>query len=383
MTKAVVRSSNSPTPTGPRTGSSFACRTTAFDTKKADGTPSTDVFAQGAGHVAPSRMLDPGLVYDAGPRDWLGYLEGLGIRTGSGVPAVAARDLNYPSIAIGELFGTATITRRVTAVTPGVYHAKVELPGMKVKVSPPTLQFKQPGETKEFTITADMRDSESGVTVAGSLTWTGAGHTVRSPIVATPLSAVAPAQVRGTGASGSVSFDVTPAAKKFPVAAYGMASGALTAGSVNETDIWGKDLPVEVPAGTKAVQFTARPDNPDARLSMLVSRFRGGVWDIEYISDIQTDDATVTVANPEPGTYHMVVLTLEDLPGTTETPFTVQANVVGAGKGIGELALTPKNPKVTPGTPVTLTATWSGLSGARHTGYVEYSNGTGTVVSVN
>ncbi|WP_067171504.1 S8 family serine peptidase [Microtetraspora niveoalba] len=360
-----------------------AMMTTAFDTKKADGTPSTDVFAQGAGQVDATRMLDPGLVYDAGPQDWLGYLEGLGVRTGSGVAPVAARDLNYPSIAIGELFGTATITRRVTAVTPGVYHAKAELPGMKVKVSPPTLHFKQPGETKEFTITADMRDTESGVTVTGSLTWTGAGRTVRSPIVATPLAAVAPAQVQGSGASGSVSFDVTPATKKFPIEVYGMASAAPTAGSVSQNDIWGTDIPVEVPAGTKAVQFTARPENPDARLTMLVSRFRGGAWDIEYISEIQTADATISVATPEPGTYHMVVLTLEDLPGTTATPFTVQANVVGGGKGKGGLTLTPKKPKVTPGQPVTLTATWSGLSGARHTGFVEYPNGTGTVVSVN
>ena len=38
----------------------------------------------GAGEVQPSKMLDPGLIYDSGDADWLGYLEGSGVNTGTG-----------------------------------------------------------------------------------------------------------------------------------------------------------------------------------------------------------------------------------------------------------------------------------------------------------
>ena len=38
---------------------------------------------------------------------------------------------------------------------------------------------------------------------------------------------------------------------------------------------------------------------------------------------------------------------------------------------------------MTPGVPLTLTATWSGVPEGLHTGYIEYPNGAGTVVSIN
>ncbi len=60
--------------------------TTAHDTVTADGHKSKDAFAQGAGQVTPRRLNDPGLVFPAGIEDWLGWLEGQGIDTGSGVP---------------------------------------------------------------------------------------------------------------------------------------------------------------------------------------------------------------------------------------------------------------------------------------------------------
>ena len=46
--------------------------------KKANGKLSRDYLAQGAGDVRPDRMFSPGLIFDAGERDWLGFLEGAG-----------------------------------------------------------------------------------------------------------------------------------------------------------------------------------------------------------------------------------------------------------------------------------------------------------------
>ena len=46
--------------------------------------------------------------------------------------------------------------------------------------------------------------------------------------------------------------------------------------------------------------------------------------------------------------YTLIVLSLEH-PGATEMPFTVQANLVNGEGGVGDLMVSPNNPKVTPG----------------------------------
>ncbi|MFI0796835.1 S8 family serine peptidase [Micromonospora rubida] len=362
-----------------------AMMTTTYNTKTATGKRSRDGFAQGAGHVDPARMLNPGLVYDASEQDWLGYLEGLGVRTGSGVSPIQGSDLNYPSIGVGKLFGTRTVTRKVTAVTPGVYHAAVDLPGLKVKVSPSTLRFKKAGETREFTVTMQLKTAPAGVPAVGSLTWTGGGTTVRSPILVTPQSVLAPTEVRGTGPAGSASFEVTPAIKKFPIKAYRTVAGPRVPSTVSPEDMWGSQFALTLAGGTKAVEFTARPDNPQAQLVMAVLRETDGAQYLEYISGFPSADERVAIPAPARGVYTIIVLTFENLPGTTETPFTLQANLVtGSGiGGVGKLAVSPKNPKATPGAPLTVTAKWSGVPAGRHTGYIEYPNGVGTVISVN
>ncbi|MEU6738538.1 S8 family serine peptidase [Streptosporangium sandarakinum] len=354
-----------------------AMMTTAYDTK----TP--DVFAQGAGHVDPARMLTPGLVYDAGAEEWYGYLEGKGVSTGTGVKPLAGTDVNYPTISVGDLFGSRTVTRRVTAVTPGVYHSAIELPGFKTKVKPSTLVFKKAGETKEFTVTMEMLPSTPTDTVIGRLTWTGAGTTVRSSIVATPLSARAPAEVKGTGTDGSVNFEVTPGVKKFSVTPYGLVSADEVPGTVNESEVWGRDIPVTIPENAKAVSFKLRAANPEAQVGGLLFYEENGTREFEsWVFDLDGDSRAV-LPNPRPGRHTLVVLTLGDLPGTTSTDFLTQVNLVTADHARGTLTLTPNKPKATVGTPIPLTASWTKATQRTNTGYVEYPNGSGTVVTIN
>ncbi len=130
-----------------------ALMTTASDLVNDSGAKVTDPFAQGAGRVAPQRMLSPGLVYPAADRDWLGYLEGLGHDTGTGVKAIDPSDYNSPSIAIGRLVGPQTVTRKVTAVAPGRYRVSAHVPGVDVTVSPAALDFDRAGQTKKFEVT--------------------------------------------------------------------------------------------------------------------------------------------------------------------------------------------------------------------------------------
>ena len=76
-----------------------ALMTTATNLKDAAGKDVTDPYAQGAGAVQPAKMFDPALVFDATDDDWLAYLEGLGVDTGTGAEAIDPSDYNNPSIA--------------------------------------------------------------------------------------------------------------------------------------------------------------------------------------------------------------------------------------------------------------------------------------------
>ena len=113
-------------------------------------------FAYGAGHVVPNSAVDPGLVYDAGFIDWLGFLCGTGQLNASYCPIIGfdPSDLNYPSIAIGELAGEQTVYRTVTNVGPaGTYNVSVDAPaGVDVAVSPASLTL-TPGQSATYAVT--------------------------------------------------------------------------------------------------------------------------------------------------------------------------------------------------------------------------------------
>jgi hypothetical protein len=108
-----------------------------------DSGPPGNPFGYGAGEVQPKLGMDPGLVYDSSYTDWAKFVCGSGqvpstheLCAGG---AIDPSDLNYPTIAIGDLAGKQTVTRTVTnaGTLPEVYFPKVEgLTGLKVTVSP-------------------------------------------------------------------------------------------------------------------------------------------------------------------------------------------------------------------------------------------------------
>ncbi|QNP73421.1 S8 family serine peptidase [Streptomyces roseirectus] len=365
-----------------------AMMTTARPTLTAEGKTSEDVFAQGAGEVSAWGMLRPGLVYDSSERDWLSYLEGLGIDTGSGAKPIDASDLNSASIAIGDLLGSQTVTRTATAVTPGVYRAAVDLPGVRTTVTPSTLRFTRPGERKTFTVKFDVTTAPVGVAETGSLTWTSGRTSVRSPIVVTPQALRAPARVSGTGASGQVAYKVTSAASAFTATPSGPVSAAPESGTLTGADEY--DYLPAVAAGTKAAEITVR-FGATSGAAGVTGIVYGRVVDGELVdSQVALADArgvaNAVLPKPEAGTYLVAVVQVgsgEAEPGAT--PYTYQFNAVGGGSvPAGTLSVTPAKATTTPGTPVDVTAAWAGVgTGGRSTGWVEYANGAGTVVSLN
>lgn len=153
-------------------------------------------FSYGAGHVKTKALVDPGLVYDITPKDYLNFLCSLGYnKTMMGIfsgefscpsKPIKAEDLNYPSISIASLNGTVTVTRMLKNVgPPSKYNTTVFAPkGVSVTVEPAELEFEEFGKEQQFQVTMEANDAEpvKGFTF-GSLEWSDGIHHVRSPLV--------------------------------------------------------------------------------------------------------------------------------------------------------------------------------------------------------
>ncbi|MFG3135996.1 S8 family serine peptidase [Streptomyces sp. NPDC048211] len=362
-----------------------AMMTTASPTKAADGRNSGDVLAEGAGEVEARAMLRPGLVYDSNDRDWLAYLEGVGVDTRTGTRAIDPSDLNYPSIAIGELFGTQTVTRTVTATSAGTYRAEADLPGVRTTVSPSVLHFSHAGQKRTFTVRFDVTTARSGVLDTGSLTWTSGRTTVRSPIAVTPQSVHAPAEVKGTGTSGETTYSVTPATTTLVATAYGPVASPLTKASLTGT---GAETYYEadIPAGTKASQISVHFDAAaDTVVGVVWGRMTDGVLQSAEFADPDSDGtSTISLPQPNAGTVFVAVVALGSTDDTV-TPYTYQVNNITEDSPVtGKVTVTPDHARVTPGTPTDVTATWSGVpADTRSTTWIEYSNGAGSLLTLN
>lgn len=197
-----------------------ALMTTAHQSlTQTDGETQANPFDFGAGHIAPNKAFDPGLVYEASDDDYDAFACGFEIET---VPqarcdALAAngmsfnaRDMNQPSIAISRLTNQQTVTRQVTNVSDEAQSFAVAVSppvGMQVAVDPPALSL-APGQTGSFGVTLTYLSGPLDLWRFGSLTWTSNDHEVRSTIAAKPTTLTAPAEITTFGGSGSIDFDV-------------------------------------------------------------------------------------------------------------------------------------------------------------------------------
>ncbi|KAL4202123.1 hypothetical protein AMTRI_Chr02g262100 [Amborella trichopoda] len=185
-----------------------ALMTTAYDSDNngstikdlADGKESTP-FVRGSGHVDPNRALDPGLVYDIKPEDYVAYLCALGydsvrIAVFTGGKSVDCRvvgfaksgDLNYPSFSM--VFGpgktVAKFSRTVTNVgdARSAYAASINGPdSVRIRVDPEKLVFGAQNQSLSYSVTFEYVEGYSPLdTCFGLLTWSDGRHDVKSPI---------------------------------------------------------------------------------------------------------------------------------------------------------------------------------------------------------
>ncbi|KAG0451743.1 hypothetical protein HPP92_026287 [Vanilla planifolia] len=181
--------------------------------KDRDGNPITDqsggkkagVFQMGSGHLDPVAASDPGLIYDIQFHDYIRYLCGSGLFSSQDVSAIVQgkitcssirgikpEELNYPSIGVtlSASSTTVTVTRTVTNVgdSDTTYTVDfVEPEGVRIDVSPVTLDFKNVGEMKSYNVTISFKSTPMppGDYSEGHLAWDSGKYFVRSPIAVT------------------------------------------------------------------------------------------------------------------------------------------------------------------------------------------------------
>ena len=237
--------------------------TTAHDTVTVDGKKSRDAFAQGAGQVSPQRLGDPGLVFPAGVGDWLSWLEGQGISTGSGAPPIPGYDLNEASIMVSSLVASQTVTRRVKNVSghaetyqasyAGSSHLQVTFGKNGSFSAHPTYAIGA-GKTQKIQVKIASNGGLNAY-ASGFVSLTSKKHTVRVPVEAQPLALSVTPSVEGAGTTGSVQIDgVAGADGTVSSTVQGLVGSTPVTGTVQGDggSLASADVtPFTVPAGTE------------------------------------------------------------------------------------------------------------------------------------
>jgi len=357
-----------------------------------------DPFAQGAGHVDPNRAADPGLVFDHGWIDWLGFLCGTGQLQASYCPAIGIdpSDLNVASIAIGSLAGVQTLTRTVTNVSDDseYYEFAASVAGLSITANPASFSL-DPGasQTVELTIANDGAALESYA--KGSVSWTGdLGHVVRIPVAARPVKLAAPAELSSDATDGSLSFDITFGYDgAYSAATHGLEPATVQPGNVMddpENDInaalascdFNAPFPfpctgitwhvVSVPAGTALTRISLFDEYTDGDDDLDLY-----VWDsgFSFVGDsgFGTSAEQVDILFPADTLYVVAVHGWQtDGPDSNYSLFDWS---VSATPG-GSLSLDSAPAAATSGSTESVEVSWAGLAGGmKYLGAVSHSDG--------
>jgi hypothetical protein len=354
-------------------------------------------FDYGSGQVNVNGAANPGLVYDSTSTDWVRWLCGTGQLAADGPNCTATgsidpSDLNQPNIAIGALAGKQTVTRTVTNVSilPGIYIPQIVKPaGVNVTVSPKVLLVR-PGGKATYRVTFTRTTAAFDEYAFGSLTWTNGLFKVRSQLVVQPVAAAAPAQVSGTGASGSTAISVTPGfTGTLSTAVDGLVAADVRTPTLQPSGPGfdpdnpatsartGKET-LTIPAGTTLAQHSTFDADFAPGTDVDLFLYEAGTSNLVAQSAGGSAEETIRLENPTAGSYDLYVVLFGVPTGTTS--LAVPTNLWALdGTAKGNLTVSPASTAATAGTPVTLTAAWSGLTaGSRYLGRISYGDGTST-----
>lgn len=366
-----------------------AMMTTAYPLVNPDGSANTDPFQGGAGHIDSTRVLDPGLVYNSGVRDWLGFLNGQGVDTGAPqAGSIAARDLNLPSIALGSLVGEVQVKRQLTALVPGTYRSEVSMPGFNVQVEPKALNFTKAGQTREVTLTISNAGAPTGKFSTGTLTWKGP-RTVSSPLAVRPVDAqIAPSfSFSSTAGNGSGTMElVSGSDNPITVGVEGFAPLSQTAitktpgGFEPVNNEHNALLQVAVPEGASFARMGIQAQSEDVDWDMVVyaPNGSGGLTATQVATAAASE--FLDLESPRAGTYY-IVANLYSTPDNGPASASVQSAAFTGDAG--NLTVEPNPIVARNGTATSATLSWTGLTAGAHVARLSLGeNGIRTWVNV-
>ena len=339
---------------------------------KASSSVLADPFDFGAGHAAPVKAMDPGLVYDASALDYYAFLCGIGntafVKCASGFDCAAyvaagyptdATQLNYPSISVSQLKAAKTVVRVVTNVggSNANYRPVIQAPAGVDVVFKTLNATGQLVEASSLDVPANGKavyaltlTPTSGAVLNkwafGSLTLTDGVHNVRSPLVVKPMepdAIIAPGSLttQVAAASGRVSFTADMSYSGVTSGKlFGLSQAFGTAGTAtqdpdktfgfNEATLGTHIL--TVPAGTQVARFTLRNGltnltAPDMDLYV----YRCVAWSCSSVAVSQNAEANedIVLRNPAPannaanGDVYIVWAHARDLKGAAKVNYTL------------------------------------------------------------
>jgi Subtilase family/Fibronectin type-III domain/Peptidase inhibitor I9/PA domain len=342
---------------------------------------SSGVFEDGAGHVDPNKAADPGLVFNHGFGDWLSFLKGQRL-IGNNVPAIDASDLNVASIAIGDLAGTQTVTRKATNVGADseTYTFSEDVPG--IAITPASASFTAaPGSTTTISLAFLREDAPLNAYTQGYVTWTGdKGHVVRMPVAVKPVAVAAPAELTGTGEDiswtakagftgtlNAVSSGLVPAMETEITVAQ---DPDATFDPADATGTYKKNVVVPAGAYFRAGIYEDAIEPTGTDLDLFV--FAGSSFVAQSADGDSNEQVTLRNGGANPVTLTVYVhgwstngpsadLTLFDWVATGDT---------------GTMDVTPASQAVTTGGTASFTASFDLEPATRYFGAVEYNDGT-------
>jgi hypothetical protein len=308
---------------------------------------------------------------------------------------IAASSLNLPSITVGAVLGTTTVSRTVTNVSEvsSTYTATVAMNGYEGVVTPATFSI-APGASQTYSVKLTRTSMPMNKWGFGSLTLADdRGHVVRIPVSARGTALAVPPLVYseaasgskivtiGTGFAGPMSVDkaglkaATRNSFSFNAVSTAAQAGLCSAGTSPAVRVTN----VAVPAGTLVARFALYDaDTGAASVTNAIDDF-----DLVVLSSTNATVASsgndgsnesVTLLNPAAGTYKVCVIAFNKQARATTTATLSSWIVSPSDVGGAFKVLAPATSYV--GGTASVGFSWSGLApGQRYIGAATFKVG--------
>ncbi len=355
-----------------------AMMTTARSVRTRSGAVQRNGFAQGAGQVRARDLLRPGLFVVSGPTQWRRFTQGQGLDWGADHEPLAAKDLNVPSMAEGEVAATTTFRRELTAGRPGSWKVTVEVPGFAAS-APRRLVADRAGDRKTLRVGFTRTTAPLGRFAHGYVVLDGPTR-VRLPVALRPVSVDAPEELRGSGTDGVLPLTLTAGSSgEVGVDVAGLVPATTESGVAEavrpdyEDEVY---YCFFVGEGSRAARFDLEAADETGDLDLMVIPVDdtcGEQTGTEVLSAGPSPDEQVTLLDPAPGWYVAAVDPYQAPAGGGPLGWRLDVYDVHPELEQGALIVDPEPVPVVAGRATTVEVRWSGLeAGPRYLGVLSY-----------